>query len=316
MKLREIIISAQTYLSPKDVQCVVYHHPCNDGAGAALSAWLERGEDIEYLPLEYQQVITPEMEDKLRDKNVIFIDISVRKPVFDKLKGLTKKLVVLDHHESAMKELGEEPGCFFTMENAGAILAWHYFNGVEKPAPRLLQLLEDRDLWRWDERDLSEPLHYALVDLHPKNEFRGYAKYLVSHELVKVIAYGKTLVASNNAWCAAEALKATLRTITPPNSSKTYEVVCAQLENDKLISELADYLHHNNKVDFVMLWFKKEDGKFKISFRNQTTDENVATIARIYGGGGHPRAAGATVDVSPFELLDKPLAKKARLTFI
>lgn len=72
--------------------------------------------------------------------------------------------MILDHHKSAMDDLKNEAGCFFDMSHSGAVLAWHYFFGLDTTPPLFLQLIQDRDLLRWDMREMSEALSYALYE--------------------------------------------------------------------------------------------------------------------------------------------------------
>lgn len=302
MSLEATIKAAREYLAPDKVDCVVYHHPCNDGTGAALAAWVARGEEIEYLPLDYTK---PFVEQQLLNKNVLVIDASFKKEQLQHIRNIAKKVLILDHHESAMKDLAGEPGCCFTMGNSGAVLAWHYFHGVDTPPPTLLRLIQDRDLWAWQERELSEPLFYALVDWYTTPDFRQYAQYLQSEALDKLIAHGKGLVAENHRWCVEVGSGVVLKYFVLPGMDKKYHIASLEVANDKLISELSEYLYTKHDIDFVMLWHKLpgETQKYKISFRNNKPTVNVAEIAAALGGGGHARAAGVSVSCSPVEFL-------------
>jgi oligoribonuclease NrnB/cAMP/cGMP phosphodiesterase (DHH superfamily) len=303
MTLAATIQAAQEYLDPEDVDCLVFHHPCIDGSGAALSAWYARGDLIDYIPMEHQVTFASlPAEEVLRDKNVVLIDIAFKHEQLLRVRTIAKKVLILDHHDSAMKNLHGIPGCCFTMGSSGAMLAWHYFNGLDTPAPKLIELIEDRDLWRWQERELSEPLYYGLTERHPVPNFRKLAQYLDPGALADIIEHGKSLTLENLRWCEAQAENAKLCSFTPPGSTHTYQVMCIQLQSEKLISELAEYLYKHNQVDFVVLWHRTAAGKFKMSFRNNKVDINVADIATALGGGGHPRAAGALVDSSPWGL--------------
>ncbi len=300
MNLAEAINAARAYLDPKDVDCLVYHDPCVDGSSAALAAWIACGESIEYIPKDYAK---PFNEAALRDKNVILIDTSFTSDEFQRVSAIAKKVVVLDHHDTAQKNLGTEPGCFFVMENSGALLGWHYFNGLDTPAPRFFQLVEDRDLWRWTERENSEPLFYALNDLHKLPDFKQYAAYVEPAALEEAIQHGKLMLADNKRYCALAAERAQWRRFTPPGTETDYIVMAMELDSEKLYSEIAEHIYMHNDVDMVVLWFKLPDGTFKLSLRNNKPEINVADIAQLFGGGGHPRAAGAKLVTSPWELL-------------
>lgn len=296
--LADTITSAQQYLDPKDVNCVVFHSPCNDGSGAAVAAWLALGENASYIRRIYHKDFPA---DAIRGKNVVVIDASFKKDEFLHLRTLANKIMIIDHHDSAMKELSDLPGCFFTMENSGAVLGWHYFHGLQTPPPALLRLIEDRDLWRWDEREVSEPLYYALRERCPNSDFKSYIPYVDSVKLDELISYGKTLVAANHKWCEEAAQLAERRTFTLPGENKTYQIMCREITNDRLVSELSEYLYTKHNVDFVMLWVKTGD-QYKISFRSNSPEINVGAIATALGGGGHKQAAGAILYSSPWEL--------------
>lgn len=292
-------MAAQNYLAPEQVTCVVYHNPCNDGSGAALSAWLLLGDNISYERRVYHR---PFENESLRGKNVVVLDASFKHDELLKLRDIANKVMILDHHDSAMQDLGNVPGCFFSMQNSGAVLAWHYFHGISTPSPKLLQLIEDRDLWLWHERDLSEPLYYALRERCPNSDFKTFAPYVDPVKLDELIAYGKTLVATNRAWCEKAALLVESKTFKLPGSEHAYNVLCGEIKTDRLVSELAEYLYTKYDVDFVMLWCKAGKESFKISFRSNKPTVNVGAIATALGGGGHKQAAGAVSNNSPWEL--------------
>lgn len=303
MSLEATIRAAHHYLKPQEVDCVVYHNPCSDGSGAALSAWVALGDKATYVPRAYHKEFNSSV---VRGKNVIVLDASFRKDELHSLRALAHKIMILDHHDSAMKDLAGEPGCFFTMGNSGAVLSWHYFHGMDQPAPRLLQLIEDRDLWLWRERDLSEPLYYALRERCTNSNFKTYEPYLEPVKLDELISYGKSLVAANRLWCEEKAVYAEQRIFNLPGESAGYSVICLEIENDRLVSELAEYLYTKYQVDFVLLWCRLPDGLHKLSLRSNNTNVNVGNIATALGGGGHAQAAGAILSSSPWDLL-KPL---------
>eukprot|EP01126_Amoeba_proteus_P030795 TRINITY_DN3035_c0_g2_i1.p3 TRINITY_DN3035_c0_g2~~TRINITY_DN3035_c0_g2_i1.p3 ORF type:complete len:104 (-),score=20.01 TRINITY_DN3035_c0_g2_i1:806-1117(-) len=47
-----------------------------------------------------------------------------------------------------MKEIGSEPGCYLNLKHSGAALAWKFFF-PDFPTPKLIQYVEDQDLWNW-----------------------------------------------------------------------------------------------------------------------------------------------------------------------
>jgi oligoribonuclease NrnB/cAMP/cGMP phosphodiesterase (DHH superfamily) len=298
LALQDSISAARAYLDPNEVDCVVYHSPCPDGSGAALCAWLARGDKAVYIRRVYHRDFT---DNALTDRNVVVLDASFNVDHLHKLRSIAKKVMILDHHYSAMQSLQHEEGCFFTMENSGAVLSWHYFHGLDKAPPRLIKLIEDRDLWRWSMRDQSEPLYYALRERAPNSDFINFLPYTQNNQLDNLIEYGKTLVAANQKWCFDAAKLAETRYFTLPGSDKTYKIMCREVDGDRLVSELAEYLYTNNEIDFVMLWSKTAESTYKVSFRSMNPEVNLSEITAALGGGGHKQAAGVVLNHSPLD---------------
>ena len=53
-----------------------------------------------------------------------------------------------------------------------------------------------------------------------------------------------------------------------------------------------------------MFVYEKSTGVFKVSMRSED-DVDVSAVAQSFGGGGHAKAAGCTVEGSKKEILDK-----------
>lgn len=306
MTLESTIRAAHAYLDPLHVDCVVYHSPCIDGSSAAMSAWVARGDEITYIPRDYTKQFDFE---QVRNKNIILIDCSFKPDELHLAHSIAKKVVILDHHYTAYENLKSEPGCFFSMDHSGAMLGWRYFHGFATEVPRFIRLVEDRDLWRWSEREASEPLAAALIEAHPKSEFKEYLKYLDVNELDKAITHGKAILLRVQDWCAEKAQQARLCTFKVPGTDTNYVALCVELDGRALFSELGEYLYTRHEVDLVMLWCPIVTGGYKISFRNNNLNVNVADIAALMGGGGHARAAGASWEHSPWSLLE-PISTK------
>jgi oligoribonuclease NrnB/cAMP/cGMP phosphodiesterase (DHH superfamily) len=249
---------------------------------------------------------TPLELEPLRDKNIMLVDICFTKPRLIRMREIAQKVLILDHHETAFKDHHGDAGCFFDMQHSGAILAWHYFHGMQSPPPRLLTLIEDRDLWRLHDRSTSEPLSHALQEKYAEPDFRALQVYLNDAKLDTLIQFGRTLMQHNQQWCIETGKRAKFCSFYSSALDKIFSVLAIELEkNRKLISELAEHLYLNSNVDFIMLWYQQSDGNFKVSLRTLKPEINVATIANTFpGGGGHPRAAGMLLAHSPWALLE------------
>ena len=81
---------------------VLYHSPCIDGFTAAYAAWTKFGNDhlVTYVPCRYHEPL-PEIED---GSHVYILDFSYPREILVELAERCL-LVVIDHHESAQKDL-------------------------------------------------------------------------------------------------------------------------------------------------------------------------------------------------------------------
>lgn len=335
---------AKDYLNPDDVQVVVYHKGCQDGMTAALCAWRKIGDGtnvfpITYIPMHYHDTIT--LRD-YRNKNVLLLDFSWMKHELEDVRKVANKVLILDHHKSAMGELKNIEGCFFDMEESGATMAWKYFASSEEELnniPRFIKYVKDRDLWKWEYIDYSQPMYYGIKDLY-HNSFRNYEKYLQTENLEDLIIHGRQVMDEQNKWIAQKASEAKQRLITMCNG-KVYNVMMLELDKSKLISEISAYLYEHNDVHFTMCWFRNEGNtqpkwtenlwsplynlahwwyqrkasnasnanevsseasnsqKYHVSLRTNRFKFDVSEIAKLYGGGGHEQAAGFTLDKNP-----------------
>ncbi len=69
---------------------------------------------------------------------------------------------------------------------------------------------------------------------------------------------------------------------------------------------IIDHLRNLAGTEIAVLFRELDDGKVKVSFRS-TGPANVATVARSFGGGGHVKAAGATISGGAVEVTERVL---------
>ena len=125
---------------------VIYHGGgCPDGFGAALAAYTyfsSQGVDGRYYAASHGPIKDIEL-DQLADTDVYLVDFAYRRAEMARLCAAAHKVVVIDHHISAQKDLaGLDQECAnlelnFDMNRSGAVMTWDYFHS--RPAPRLLR---------------------------------------------------------------------------------------------------------------------------------------------------------------------------------
>ena len=147
---------------------VLYHAGCYDGFGAAYAAWKKFGNEADYIAVAHGAP-PPEIPE---GAEVYIVDFSYRRDVLLKLKEKTSKLLVLDHHVTAQKDLEGLDFAVFDMDRSGAGITWDYFH-PEKERPLLINHIEDRDLWRFRIEGTKE-IHALLVASKMTFNFYNY----------------------------------------------------------------------------------------------------------------------------------------------
>ena len=228
--------------NPKSVNIVFYHANCNDGAAAAAAAYLLLGNRAQYIPLQPRGTIALPT---IRHKNVVVLDVSFSASrTFDALANC-KSFRVIDHHVSAMKELSSIPADYktFDMKRSGATLAWSFFH-PDKPIPKILEIIEARDLWRYDllsdPREAQtiaasflayEPSIKYFVSLYKQEAQHGPA--FVTNKLLTLGSIVESVVLEH---CQKMAARAVMTRIKPWN------IPAVVVKSNSLRSDIANYL--------------------------------------------------------------------------
>jgi len=261
-------------VKPGSVDCVIYHADCNDGFGAAYAAWKLLGSRAEYHACKHG-TIPPDVNGKV----VVILDFSFNNATTKRMIEDAEALMVIDHHKSAMVELHDISNTLFDMSHSGAMLAWNFFH-PGKEAPKFIQYIEDRDLWKWEHPYSKE--FSAAFDMVPF-EFEEYSKFeddSVFDDAVKrgsfILAYSKTVVKKVSEGSQPRLLDG--KNVLVVNSPHWMSEIGARLAPD---------------CDFAVIWYwDHEDHMTKVSLRSFHDTIDVSEIAKRFGGGGHKKAAG------------------------
>ncbi len=277
----------------------IHHHPCADGFTAAWAIW-RRWPNIEFHPGIYG-----EDPPDVKDKNVLIVDFSYKRPVLQWMAERAKHIIVLDHHKSALEDLAPfarealtgkptyiDEGlngvgiynleALFDMEKSGARMAWeHAFPGAEIPA--LVRHVEDRDLWRFALPGTRE-INAALFSL--EYEFPIWdeiAKRLETYP-DEIIGEGVAIERKHH-----RDVRELLRVCTREMVIGGHRVKVANIPYT-LSSDAAGALAEGQP--FGACYFDDKDGARVFSLRSRAGGLDVSEIAAAYGGGGHAAASG------------------------
>ena len=260
---------------------VIYHGNCADGFGAAWCFWHEYGSNADYYPGVYSKA-PPDVS----GRDVYLVDFSYKRDVMKVIIEEANKVVLIDHHKSAIEDLEGLPGLerFCDTNHSGAILAWNYLF-PNTPRPLLLGHIEDRDLWKFklkNTREISAALfsHPYSFELWDNLMFGG------QKELLSLTIAGAAIERKHHK-DIDELLDVCKRLMVIGG----YTVPVASLPYT-LSSDAAGKMAIG-EVFAACYWDTRDNRTF--SLRSQPDGIDVSKIAAEYGGGGHKNAAGFSV---------------------
>lgn len=287
---------------------VIYHHPCDDGFGAAWAAWMRWRDDVHYISAAYGQACPD-----VAGKHVLIVDFSYKRDVLREMAKSARSIIVLDHHKTAQADLadwavddvagdfwaGDNPmksvrhmdeyvghpiAALFDMNKSGARMAWEFCHDSE--APDLIKLIEDRDLWRFSMEDTKA---FSLWLRSSEYNFEEWE--LISQQLHDGRDRDRIMT-------EASAMKrfydqkivemAQIAHWTDVGGHSVPTVNCPGMFASDVCHELLSMFP---AAPFVAS-FHVGDGYKSFSLRSQDHRADVSAIAASFGGGGHRNAAG------------------------
>jgi len=326
-------------LQPEQVDTVLFHANCPDGRAAAFVAYVRLAENARYIPVKHGDPVPSGMEGRA----VALLDFSFPQKEMSKLlKQTSGKLVVLDHHKTAKDVLMKMSAAnrVFDMDHSGCVLAWNFFSPL-LPVPKILQYIEDRDLWRWklpDSKAFSrgwrcecDPHVWRndpLVDFEPFITLQLAGDPGIKRVIAKgnaVIHHEKTLIRKH----VAEARPR--RLISRPDwrcrvvnatvlQSEIGAALCQQVSTHATTSAMTSSgqevgtIDKDAGCDVAIIWRyahtlcypaspNEDDRCYVVSLRSASNNFDVGTLAAEYGGGGHTQAAGFSLTLADVGIL-------------
>lgn len=297
-----------------------YHANCADGFAAALAVWL-KWPDIRFEPVSYDEVKSPSdrfVGSPELPRHVLFVDFWPGAAVAEQiLVSNQHRLTVFDHHKSARDEINEcmsryDPQDFhavFDVARSGAGIAWDEIHGGKRP--RLIDFVEDRDLWRFAFGDASKQIHAFIMSFPMEftadpwgnggwnNLRRGLEN---DSNLSEAYNHGNAILRAQQ-----QAIEALIAEGVDFREIDGHPVPVLNVpwawasETGHLL------LKHCPEAPFAATYAEKAvDYEPQIarvwSLRSEDGRQDVSEIAKRFGGGGHRNAAGFTQMVRPLNL--------------
>lgn len=282
---------------------ILYHKHCLDGLAAAYSFWncddfvVTHGlTEDSFLPVQYGSP-PPELPP---DSDLFIVDFSYEPEVIKELQKRHRSVIVLDHHETALRLEGL-PNCHIDTSECGAYLAYKYIwedFKKERPlgrfdVPIFITYIKDHDLWYHKQPHCKEfiaALRSYPLTLSAWDQIEVFKPCSVT----RMIKEGRHILRYQN-----KLIKRLVKTAYFKNiGSHMVPTVCTSILHSEVCNDL---LEKYTAAKFACAYSFSEDieekGSFKIkhSLRSRRDGFNVARLAEQYGGGGHPSAAGFCV---------------------
>ena len=299
-------------MSERKTMCI-YHGNCADGFGAAWAVRKALGDTVEFVAAKHGDA-PPDVT----NLDVIIVDFSYKRDALAEMGKVANSILVLDHHKTALADLGcfdpfeagvrtdrtDFPGApkqlgwetaiaiasergaprvavCFDMHRSGAMLAWDHFHPGQQP-PRLLQHIQDRDLWLF-KLDGTREIQANLFS-YPY-DFEVWDKLMAAD--VKNLRSDGAAIERKHHKDIAELVAVMKRRLVIGG----HDVPVASLPYT-LTSDAGHLMAQGEP--FAACYWDTPDGRV---FSLRSTDEglDVSEIAKQYGGGGHRNASGFRV---------------------
>jgi oligoribonuclease NrnB/cAMP/cGMP phosphodiesterase (DHH superfamily) len=294
---QHLVVSEVTRAAVCKNLVVLYHGNCNDGLGAATvvysfikSVCKDCVSAVEFKEGFYQSKRTDEYLETLKEKTVLILDFSIPKQSIQLLLEKNCKVYVIDHHISAFRDLADVQldgfEFIYDSERSGAGLTREIF---PLEGHGWVDYIEDRDLWRFKYPGTRD-FHEFLLTLQRSPQFWHYY-FQGKSSFEAEINVGSILLGYKR-----KLIDSIVRSSSKMRCIGGINVVVINCPG-ALASDALEVLYTKHQdVDFVASYYDTD--KYRSFSLRTNTDFDVSVLAKIFGGGGHAKAAAFHVDLN------------------
>jgi len=285
-----------------------YYHNDSDGKCSAAIVKQEYSDtNVVFIPIGNSSISDPNLS-KIKDEEdeVIIVDLSFPKDVYEKIKNKTKNITWIDHHKSTIDNIApiidKDIHCIFkSSEGAACMLTWNCYK-VGKP-PQVVELISNYDEWKYKYGDKTMLFHIgsSMFDLNPESS-------------VWELLLDTSQKSRRDSKMFIDNVCTMGHTVLKYQESKVYDFIfnCSFFINLQGFRFLAINTDNSNAAlrklniqkfkidaDGVVLFYKQKV-KWVVFLYTDKESVDVSSIAKNYGGGGHRSAAGFSTKKFPF----------------
>jgi len=276
---------------------VLYHGNCLDGFSGAWVARKKFGNEAFYYGLN----LYAEVPVWLKDKEVYFIDFCYETEIMKKIIAENKKVVLIDHHLAREEIMGLVSDSLIDITHCGSVLAWKYFFPEEK-MPKLLDFIEDGDIWVWKNEYAKEVLNAISLRAFTFENWDDLACITEDENLIKGLIHDGSII--------SEYQNRLIDGLVKTADEVEFDGERALIVNTPILTSETGHALARNGFKIGILW-NQEGRNIKVSLRGDGTI-NLAELAKNHGGGGHHNASGFSFKEdqnAPWNLIERKVDK-------
>lgn len=241
------------------------------------------------------------------ETEVYMVDLSLQP--FDKMLKLSEKskeLIWIDHHKSAIDDYRKvKPRAGFKVlldtQFAACELVWKYFY-PDEDLPSPVYLIGRYDIWEWENIEGAIEFQYGLHMYNTKPENQAlWQKLLASGTMMvpQIVNQGETIIAYKKIQDAIHIKSAGFELEW---EGYKFLAINEMFNNSQLFDSRFDPEVHDAMLTFGYRKGRWHFGLYSPKKMCESKGIDLGAVAKRFGGGGHPGAAGFNLPELPFEL--------------
>lgn len=280
---------------------VITHGGCWDGLVAAWAIVSNTGCETVHYANHGQD--PPDV----RGKHVLCVDFAYPREATERMAGEAASLTILDHHATTARDLEGLPYARFDMDKSGARLAWEHT--CDRPPPWIVAYCEDADLWRYELPGSREArAFYKSFPMTLRSveqlawEYRGMPED--GGVPIRAIQLGEPILRADAQHVSAMCDASFEISVGGHRASAAWAPV--------LFADVREELLRRHEWAALGVSIRRRpDGAVEFGVGSRDGSPHCGEIAKEYGGGGHPGAAGFLATPSRLPLLGVPIGGDA-----
>ena len=305
------------------MKTTIFYHRDTDGWASAWCMFhyvvdVLQDDEPDLISVQYNEHFSDEMLEVCDGRRVIIVDFSFDGGMMETLAAYSKELIWIDHHKTAegfveffaQERWKKKVQTRFDLGKAGCVLCWEFLCETSEDesvrdyphASMVMQYIQDRDIWVWRHEPMSRWFTNAIIsmdnDIEIWDELCGPKDTLMEDVLMKgegIDEYKEVL---------------TSMALRYAEFKEGVWYVNSPLLASEIGNELIEREGHNMSKSFVCVWAYKPDAVDKEGNPAPYVHQlrcgktfDVGAVAKKFGGGGHPQAAGFSHQKPLWELL-------------